>query len=35
MALRVVARYHGEDVARNTARNMEYRYAPEDNSRRV
>jgi transcriptional regulator GlxA family with amidase domain len=35
MALRVVARYHGEAVARNTARNMEYRYAPEDNSRRV
>jgi transcriptional regulator GlxA family with amidase domain len=35
MALRVVARYHGEDVARATARNMEYRYAPEDNSRRV
>jgi transcriptional regulator GlxA family with amidase domain len=35
MALRVVARYHGEAVARATARNMEYRYAPEDNSRRV
>jgi transcriptional regulator GlxA family with amidase domain len=35
MALRVVARYHGDAVARNTARNMEYRYAPEDNSRRV
>jgi transcriptional regulator GlxA family with amidase domain len=35
MALRVVARYHGEDVARATARNMEYRYVPEDNSRRV
>ncbi len=34
MALRVVARYHGEAVARNTARNMEYRY-PDDNSRRV
>jgi transcriptional regulator GlxA family with amidase domain len=34
MALRVVARYHGEGVARNTARNMEYRY-PDDNSRRV
>ena len=32
MALRVVARYHGEDVARATARNMEYRYVPEDNS---
>jgi transcriptional regulator GlxA family with amidase domain len=35
MALRVVARYHGEDVARATARNMEYRYVPEDNSRRI
>jgi len=34
MALRVVARYHGEAIARNTARNMEYRY-PTDNSRRV
>jgi transcriptional regulator GlxA family with amidase domain len=34
MALRVVARYHGEAVARNTARTMEYRY-PDDNSRRV
>jgi transcriptional regulator GlxA family with amidase domain len=34
MALRVVARYHGETVARNTARTMEYRY-PDDNSRRV
>jgi transcriptional regulator GlxA family with amidase domain len=34
MALRVVARYHGEAVARNTARHMEYRY-PDDNSRRV
>jgi len=34
MALRVVARYHGEDVARTTARTMEYRY-PDDNSRRV
>ena len=34
MALRVVARYHGETVARNTARNMEYRYS-DDNSRRV
>jgi transcriptional regulator GlxA family with amidase domain len=34
MALRVVARYHGEAVARNTARNMEYRY-PDDNARRV
>ena len=34
MALRVVARYHGEAIARNTARNMEYRY-PDDNARRV
>ena len=35
MALRVVARYHGDEVARNTARNMEYRYEPGDNSRRI
>ena len=34
MALRVVARYHGDEIARNTARNMEYRYT-DDNSRRV
>jgi len=34
MALRVVARYHGADVARQTARVMEYRYT-DDNSRRV
>jgi transcriptional regulator GlxA family with amidase domain len=34
MALRVVARYHGETVARATARTMEYRYT-DDNSRRV
>jgi transcriptional regulator GlxA family with amidase domain len=34
MALRVVARYHGESVARNTARTMEYRY-PDGNARRV
>jgi transcriptional regulator GlxA family with amidase domain len=34
MALKVVARYFGETVARHTARNMEYRY-PDDNSRRV
>src|SRR5262249_16806372 len=34
LALRVVARYHGEDVARATARNMEYPY-PEDNQRRI
>jgi transcriptional regulator GlxA family with amidase domain len=35
MALRVVARYFGEAVATATARNMEYRYLPEDNSRRI
>jgi transcriptional regulator GlxA family with amidase domain len=34
MALRVVARYCGESVARATARRMEYPY-PEDNRRRV
>jgi transcriptional regulator GlxA family with amidase domain len=34
MALRVVARHHGETVARATARYMEYRYA-EDNFRRI
>ena len=34
MALRVVARHHGEAVARATARHMEYPY-PEDNRRRV
>jgi transcriptional regulator GlxA family with amidase domain len=34
LALRVVARYHGEEVARATARHMEYRY-PDDNRRRV
>ncbi len=34
LALRVVARIHGEAVARATARYMEYPY-PEDNSRRV
>lgn len=34
MALRVVARYHGEAVARATARNMEYPF-PDDNRRRV
>ncbi len=34
MALRVVARYHGEKIARATARHMEYPF-PEDNSRRV
>jgi transcriptional regulator GlxA family with amidase domain len=34
MALRVVARYYGEEVARATARHMEYRF-PDDNRRRV
>src|SRR4029453_7990906 len=34
MALRVVARHHGEAVARATARHMEYPY-PQDNRRRV
>src|SRR4051794_33852000 len=34
MALRVVARHHGESVARATARYMEYPY-PDDNRRRV
>jgi len=34
MALRVVARTFGEEVARATARHMEYRY-PADNGRRV
>jgi transcriptional regulator GlxA family with amidase domain len=34
MALRVVARHHGDAVARATARHMEYPY-PEDNRRRV
>ena len=34
MALRVVARYHGEDVARATARHMEYPY-PDSNARKV
>ena len=34
MALRVVARHHGEGVARATAMHMEYPY-PEDNDRRV
>ncbi len=34
MALRVVARLHGEPVARATARHMEYRY-PESDARRV
>jgi transcriptional regulator GlxA family with amidase domain len=34
MALRVVARHHGEAVARATARHMEYPF-PTDNRRRV
>lgn len=34
MALKVVARYHGEAVARATARHMEYPY-PDSNARRV
>ena len=34
LALRVVARHHGEAVARATARHMEYPY-PEDNRRRA
>jgi transcriptional regulator GlxA family with amidase domain len=34
LALKVVARYHGEAIARYTARHMEYRY-PEDNARRI
>jgi transcriptional regulator GlxA family with amidase domain len=34
MALRIVARHHGEAVARATARFMEYPF-PEDNRRRV
>ena len=34
LALRVVARHHGEAIARATARHMEYPY-PDDNSRRV
>jgi len=34
MALRVVARYYGEAVARATARHMEYPY-PETNARRI
>jgi len=34
MALRVVARYHGEAITRATAKNMEYAYS-ESNARRV
>jgi transcriptional regulator GlxA family with amidase domain len=33
MALKVVARYHGEAIARATAKQMEYPW-PEDNQRR-
>jgi transcriptional regulator GlxA family with amidase domain len=34
MALRVVARYHGDAIARATARQMEYPF-PDDNRRRI
>jgi transcriptional regulator GlxA family with amidase domain len=34
MALKVVARYYGEGIARATSRHMEYPY-PENNDRRV
>ena len=34
LALKVVARYHGENVARATARHMEYPY-PDSNARRI
>lgn len=34
MALRVVARYHGDAIARATAKNMEYAYS-ESNARRI
>lgn len=34
LALRLVAKCHGEEIARNTARYMEYPY-PEDNVRRI
>jgi transcriptional regulator GlxA family with amidase domain len=34
LALKVVARYHGEAVARATARHMEYPY-PDNNARRI
>jgi transcriptional regulator GlxA family with amidase domain len=34
MALKVVARYYGEAIARATARHMEYRY-PDSNARRI
>jgi transcriptional regulator GlxA family with amidase domain len=34
LSLRIVARHHGEAIARATARHMEYTF-PDDNSRRV
>jgi transcriptional regulator GlxA family with amidase domain len=34
LALRVVARYFGEDIARATAKHMEYPY-PDSNARRI
>ena len=34
LALKLVGRYHGEAIARATARHMEYRF-PEDNTRRI
>ena len=34
MALKVVERYYGKDIARATARQMEYPY-PENNARRI
>ncbi len=34
MALKVVGRYYGEDIARATARHMEYPY-PDNNARRI
>jgi transcriptional regulator GlxA family with amidase domain len=34
MALKVVERYYGEDIARATAKQMEYPY-PENNARRI
>ena len=34
VALKVVARHYGEQIARSTAKHMEYRY-PDDNTRRI
>jgi len=34
MALKVVGRYYGEEIARATARHMEYPY-PDSNARRI